>query len=180
MTAAIPEGVPADLIAGDTWTWTRALADYPAGTWIATAYFENKDGVFSVAASASGTTHSFTIAAATTSGYKPGRYSWRIRVTDGSTTTTVEDGITQVEIDPAKAGKADTRTFARRMLDAIEATLEGRATSDQQAMSINGRSISRTPISDLMSLRDRFRGETRSEEGTTGGGKGRDIKVRFA
>jgi hypothetical protein len=179
MTAAIPSSVPTELIAGDTWQWTRDLADYPAGTWTATVYFENKDGVFNVTASASGTTHSFTIAAATTTGYKPGRYGWRLRVTDGTTTTTVENGLTEVQIDPAKAGKADTRTWARRVLDAIEATLEGRASSDQLAMSINGRSISRTPFSELMDARDRFRNEVRAQESPAGSGKGRDIKVRF-
>src|SRR4051812_36943806 len=116
MTAAIPDSIPKQLIAGDTWVWTRSLADYPAGTWTASVYFEAMQGAFSIAASASSTTHSFTIAGTTTTAYVPGRYGWRLRVTDGTTLTTVESGMVEVLVDPAKAGKVDTRSWAQRTL----------------------------------------------------------------
>lgn len=173
---SIPSNIPAELIAGDTWQWTRDLSDYPAGTWTATIYFENRDGVFNVAGSASGTTHSFTIAASTTTSYKPGRYGWRLRVTDGSTATTVESGFSEVLVDPAKAGRVDTRSWARRTLEAVEAFLEGNASTAQASMSVGGRQISRWSLPELTKWREQLRSEVQSEES---GSKGRQIKVRY-
>lgn len=179
MTASIPEKLPSELIAGDTWRWTRDLADYPAGTWTATVYFEASHGTFNSTASASGTTHSFTIAAATTTGYVPGLYGWRLRVTDGTTTTTVESGMVDVLVDPGKAGKTDTRSWARRTLEAVEAFLEGNASTAQASMSIQGRALSHWALADLQGLHDWLQAKVRSEEASSGG-KGRDIKVRFS
>jgi hypothetical protein len=180
MTASIPSSIPVELVAGDTWSWTRDLGDFTADAWTATTYFENMDSVFQVTATASGLTHSFTIAAATTATYKPGRYGWRLRVTDGSTSTTVESGLVEVLVDPAKAGHHDTRTWARKTLEAIECFLLGNASTAQAAMSIQGRSISRWSLSELMKWRDQLRAEVRAEEAGSGAGSGRDIKVRFS
>jgi hypothetical protein len=173
---SIPENVPSELIAGDTWRWTRALSDYTAPTWAATAYFQNQSHTFSVAGSASGTDHSFTIAAATTATYAAGRYFWHMRVTDGSITETVESGWLEVKPNPA-VGPRDMRSWARRALDAVEAQLEGRATDGQQAMTIRDRSVSRYTLKELLALRDTLRLQALTEEGAAG--SGRDIKVRY-
>ena len=166
MTAAIATQVPATLIAGDTWKWTRDLTDYPAGTWTLAYYFENSSATFTVTATASGTTHSVTVAAATTAPYRAGRYRWYARANSGAEYYTVanEFGWMDVLADPAAAGKFDRRSHARKVLDAVEATIEGRATSDQLAMSIAGRSISRTPITELITLRDKYRWEVMAEQ----------------
>jgi hypothetical protein len=179
---SIPENVPAALTAGDTWQWMRSLADYPAGTWTLTYYFENAYQKFSVAGVASGTDHSFTIAAATTAAYNPGRYKVRAQVVSGTTKYTLpdEEGWLDVERNPASSTAADPRSWARRTLDAIEATIEGRATQDQLAMSVAGRSISRIPPSELMDWRDRLRAEVRAEEQAENAGLGRNIRIRFA
>jgi hypothetical protein len=149
--------VPSQLIAGDLWQWTRELSDYPAGTWTLTYYFSNKDQSFSVAGTPAGVVHGFSIAAATTAGYKAGRYKYSGRVVNGASSFTIEEGWLEVAANPAASGNRDVRSFARRTLDAIEATLEGRATSDQLAMSVNGRSISRIPLEELIAWRDRLR-----------------------
>ncbi len=145
----VPTQRPDQLTAGDTWRWTRELADYPAGTWTLTYYFENGDAVISAAASASGTTHSVTVTAATTAGYAPGRYRVFARVTDGTVTETTEAGWLDVLPDYAAAGKLDHRGWARRVLDALQAAYEGGADSDQLAMTIGGRSISRMSKAEL-------------------------------
>ncbi len=60
---------------------------------------------------------------------------------------------------------ADTETtHARRMLNAIEAALEGRASKDTESYTIEGRSLSRTPIPDLLRLRAIYRREVAAEE----------------
>ncbi len=150
MTTA-PTQRPDQLIAGDTWRWTRDLADYPAGTWTLTYYFENKDGIYSKSATASGTTQSISIDAATTATYKPGRYRVFARATDGTTTETVasETGWLDILPDYTAAGNYDHRSWAGRVLDALKATYEGTASMDQLSMSVSGRSISRMSKAEL-------------------------------
>lgn len=176
----IPENVPSELIAGDTWQWTRDLgSDYPAGTWALTYYFENKDSSFSVLATASGTTYAITIAAATTATYRAGRYRWRARAVAAGVNTIVDDGYVDVTTDPAAAGAYDFRSDARKMLDALNATLIGKASNDQLSMSIQGRSLSRLTPSELLDWRDRIRNEVRGEEQADAAGAGRTIKARY-
>lgn len=174
-----PISVPKELIAGDTWTWSRDYPDYPAGTWVATIYAEMQGSQFSAAATADGTDHLFAISAATSAPYKTGRYKWSVRVTSGSTGYTIEEGWFDVKPNPAGTGTRDPRSWARRTLDAIEATLEGRASSGQLAMSINGRSISRIPLPELTQWRTQLRGEVNTEEKGETAGLGRNLKVRF-
>lgn len=176
----VPTAVPSRLIAGDTWQWTLDLADYPAGTWTAIAYFEKAGSSFNVTATPSGTTHSFTIAAATTANYAAGRYAWRVRVTNGSVTTTIEPGgHLEVEINPALGGGRDTRSWAQRTLEAVEAFLEGNASTAQASMSVGGRSLSRWSLSELNQWRDDLRAEVRAEQQGANAGLGRNIKVRY-
>ena len=175
----IPENTPSELTAGDTWRWTRDLADYPAGTWTLTYYFENRDDRFNAVASADGTTHSVSVAAATTADHKPGRYHWIARVTDGSIVETVESGWSEVLPNPATATKRDPRSWARRTLEAVEAFLEGNATTAQASVSIGGRSISRWSLPELTAFRNQLRQEVRTEEQGEQAGLGRDIRVRF-
>jgi hypothetical protein len=175
----VNDQVPQELIAGDTWSWVRAFGDYPAPTWTVTYYFENKDKQFSAVATASGTDQLITITAATTSAYPAGRYRWYARAVNGAEAHTAESGWVEVTADPSASGVRDHRSWARRTLDAIEATLEGRASNDQLAMTINSRSISRTPISELTQWRDKLRQEVRADEDESGGA-GRDIKVGFS
>lgn len=176
---AILESFPKTTIAGDTLRVTREYSDYPAPTWVATLYAENADGSFSSVASADSTRHAFSLSAATTAAIKAGSYKWFVRVTNGTIVETVEEGWLDVAINPGAAGNADRRSWARKTLDAVEATLIGKATADQSAMSINGRSISRLPLPELTQWRDRLRQEVRTEEQGERAGLGRIIKTRM-
>jgi hypothetical protein len=172
--------IQSEYVAGDTWAFTMSLADHDAPTWTATIYFENQNQTFSATASASGSDHSFSIAAATTAGYKAGRYRWSIRATSGATVETVQSGWVDVLPNPASSGMRDVRSWTRRTLEAVEATIEGRATDGQLAVTIAGRSISRIPLMELMQIRGQLRGEVRAEEQAENAGLGRNIKVRYA
>jgi hypothetical protein len=172
--------VPATLTAGDTWQWTRDIPDYPAPTWTLSYLFRNQsDGSDPFAASASGTSFAITVAAATTATIKPGTYRWYAQVLSAGVRKTVEQGEVEVLQNPANAGALDYRSPSRIMLDALEATLIGRASRDQLAMSLNGRSISRTPLPELVQWRDTLRTEVLSEGAAETKGRGRDIKLRI-
>lgn len=165
--ADIPTNEPSQLRAGDTWKWRREnLADYPAGTWTLRYRFKNAAGGFEVTATASGLAHAVTVPAATTGGYAAGVYSWVAWVESGAERYTVDSGEAEVLPD-LRAGTAaaaqDLRTHARRVVEAIEAVLEGRATKDQEEYRIGDRMLKRTPIADLLRLRDRYRNELAGE-----------------
>jgi hypothetical protein len=171
--------IPKVLIAGDSWKWTADYGDFPAPTWDATAYFENAAQSFEVAASASGTSQVFAETAGNTAGLKAGSYYVQVRVTDGGESKTVEASWCDVKTNPAGEAKVDHRSWARRTLDAIEAFLEGNATTAQASVSIGGRTLSRWSLAELMQLRDQLKAEVRTEEQGSQAGLGRDIKVRY-
>ncbi len=156
--------VPDQLLAGDTWEWTREFSDYPAGTWSGTYYFEKADANFSAAATASGSAFAVSVPAATTSGYRAGRYRWRLLVTSGSIRKTAEEGWVDVLPDPAAQGSFDHRTTARVMLDNVEAYLRDPSNLAMANWSIGGRALSRWSRADLLVERDRLRAEVRREE----------------
>jgi hypothetical protein len=172
--------MPSSLRAGDTWQLLLTLADHDAPTWSSVLYFEKAGLSFSVNGAASGSQHSFTLAAADSAGKEPGNYKWFIRATAAGIVDTVLEGWLDILPDLAAAKGRDHRGPARVMLDAVNATLLGRASSDQLAMTINGRSISRIPLPELRQWQAQLKQEVRTEEKGAAAGLGRNIKVRYA
>jgi hypothetical protein len=173
---------PTQIHAGDTWEWTRAEAEYPAGTWTLTYYLRNAKAAYNVTAAADGLGFAVSVAAATTAAYKPGRYDWIARVTDGTSVVTVGTGVITVLPNLGAAGAFDGRSHARIVLDALEAVIAGRATHDQSSYSIGNRSLSRMSIPELLSFRDSYRAMVASEERAArlaSGGVAGKVMVRF-
>ena len=169
--------IPSELTAGETWQWSVEATEYPAPTWSMTFYFINASSVFSIAALGSGATFTVDHPATSTRAIEAGRYQWTARVTDGTDVFSVGDGV--ISIAPDLVEERDTRTWARRMLDAVEAVMEGRATRDEQSVSFNGRSITRMDFAELRQFRDELRSQVRIEEQGEAAGLGRDVRVRF-
>ena len=107
----------------------------------------------------------------------PGWYAWEARVTDSTDIFSVGDG--SVVIEPNLLTKGEFRTANRRIFDAITATLEKRASRDDLATSIGGRSISRHTMAELRVLQIDFASKVKVEEQGAQAGLGRDIGVRF-
>ncbi len=187
MTLSIPTKEPETLRAGDTWKWRREdLADYPAPTWTLTYRFKSPSSGFEITAAADGTYFDITVAASATAAYPAGEYDYIGRVSSGTEKYTVATGRLTVTPDLAQneaANPFDTRSHARKVLEAIEAVIEKRATQDQEAYTINGRSLQRTPVAELLALRDRYRLEVTREDDAAalaaGRGDRRRTFVRF-
>lgn len=186
MAADIPTTEPDVLNVGDTWKWTKTLADYPAGVWTLTYRFKSAAGGFEITATASGDDHAVNVAYGTTSGYSAGFYSWVASVIAGGERYIVDSGTCTLNPD-YRNGTAtaayDGRTHARTVLDAIEAVIEGRATVDQQEYEIAGRRLKRMPVTDLLKFRQHYKTEVHSEalaEAVRNGmGTGRKIQFRL-
>lgn len=181
-----PTNEPLQLRAGDTWAWRRddLTATYPAPTWTLTYYFKSASANFSITASASGAAFAVSVAKATTATRTAGRYKWTASVDNSTERHVVDLGELVVLPDYAVAGNLDDRSHARKMLDAIEALLEGRATKDQQAYTHGDVSITRIPIERLKQIRDEYRAEVasqrRAERLRNGKPAQTNLPVRFA
>ena len=183
MSVTIPTTEPTEIRAGDSVKWTRSLSDYPASTWTL-SYALRGPGEIDITASADGDDHSVSELPATTAGWTEGIYNWVAKVTDGTDTYTIDEGTVEILEDlAAVTGAYDGRSHAKKVLDAIEAVIEGRASQDQMSYTIAGRSLARTPIPDLLKLRDRYRAEYaqegRAEKAANSKGHAGRILARF-
>lgn len=171
--------VPNEIAAGMTFRVEIDLVEYPAPEWSLTLYLRGAVAI-DFSSEADGSAHVLAAPGSTTQGWTAGRFSYQLRATDGDDVALIESGEVTIAPDLAAVPAGyDGRSHARRVLDAIEAVIEGRASKDQQSYQINNRSLSRTPIGDLLTLRDRYRAEVRIEAGGAAGIRGRNWKVRF-
>ena len=179
---AIPTTEPTELRAGDTWAWRREdLSDYPASSgWSLTYYFRNAAQKFDVSASADGDAFAVTVAKANT-GKTPGWYDWLAVVS--STTERHEIGTGRTKVTPNLATDVvyDGRSFARTLLDYVEASLLSRATSDQLDLinaALGERSLQRDKAG-LMTLRSQLLGEVSREDAAAGRAAGKPSRSRL-
>ena len=184
MAAPIPTTEPASLIAGDTAKWLKALPDYlPADGWVLAYTLINAAGKITITAGASGADHLVNVPAATTAVWPAGQYTWRAQVVNAAldTFTTATGSIT---VQPAfGAATLDARSHARKALANIEAYLENANNLTAAQYEIAGRKLQRFAIPDLLTLRDRYRGEVAREDAATNLARGlpdhRRVMVRF-
>lgn len=124
----IPALEPASVRAGNTWQWTRALAQYPAPTWTLTYRAVNADSAFTLTATTEGSAHAVKASPTTTAEIGPGRYDWIAQVSNGEDVFIVDEGSLTVLPDLSEVATHDGRSQARRILEAIDAMIEARAT----------------------------------------------------
>lgn len=158
--------IPTIWWAGDTIKWDVSIPDYPASAgWTLTYEVKSKNAhIGTITASASGDEYTVTIAAATSADYAVGHHYYVAYVTKSGERYTVDHGHVDVHKNFEDSGNYDDRSHAETVLDAIEAVIESRATKDQESYTIAGRSLARTPVSDLLVLRDRYRAEVVQEK----------------
>ncbi|MBO89522.1 MAG: hypothetical protein CMP14_08370 [Rickettsiales bacterium] len=188
-TANALETEPAKIIAGDRLIFKRSDLnnDYSNASYTL-KYSARLEGTGSteieITASASGSDYLVEVASATTASYTVGTYRWQAYITRNSDSQrlTIDQGTWEV-IANRDAATTDPRTHAAIMVDKIESILEGRADSDVSSYSIQGRSLTKLGIEELMAWRDRYKAELllekRKERALNGRGTGAKVLVRF-
>lgn len=185
----MPEGEPAEVVAGDTWTWKRTdlATDFPPATY-SLSYALKIEGStaapIAIAAAESGNEYQVTVAAAATAGYAAGTYRWEAFATRTSDSARVRIGHGQIIVRPnAVTSTVDPRSHAQKMLDAIDALMEGRSVKDVNNYSIKDRSISKMTAEELVFWRNYYRAEVNrekiSERRRLGKSTGRTMVARF-
>jgi hypothetical protein len=181
MTISVATKEPTELRIGDTWQWRREdLADAPAPTWVLTYYFRNLTNHFNVVASADGANHAVAVAKAVTAALIAGVYDWIAVVTSATERYEISYGRMTLLPDFSAAAALDTRTFARTLLDSVEAALLKRATTDQLDVinaTLADRGMQRSE-GGLITLRSQLIAEVKREENAEALRQGRPSKNR--
>jgi hypothetical protein len=162
-------GLPLSITAGDTLVFnTSAGSDSSGNAVTAAAYtlstsIRGSGGSIDAAGTANGSDWQTTIAGTSTANLAPGQYQWASYASKTGVRVTLETGTLTVLANLATATSFEARSHARRMLDAIEAMLERRATKEQQEYTIGNRSLKFIPLPEILQLRTAYRGEVARE-----------------
>lgn len=156
---------PTTFRAGDSVKWNLTLADYPASIWTLQYVLINAYAKHVFSAAADGDDYAVRIAPADSAKYAAGVYAWHASVTDGTDRYTIRAGAMTVSPDFSNPDitDLDTRSHAVKMLAAIEAVIEGRASDAEASYSIGGRSIQFYSPTELYDLKKKYAGDVARE-----------------
>ena len=150
------------LIAGDTLDFDVSVPDYAASAGYTLKYRlvpRAAGSAIEITASANGADYAVEVSAATTSTWAAGEYAWYSWVEITGARYTIDSGQITIKANPATLAAAeDTRSQAEIALAAINAVLANRATLDQEEYTIGQRSLKRTPVAELIRLKNYFEG----------------------
>lgn len=156
--------LPQKITAGLTFESRLNLPDYPANEWAVQLLLRGPQSV-DIPAVVDGKTSVIRATAGVTGTWPAGDYWYSLRAMRGSDVVEVGSGQITIMPDLATAGPGYTdKSHAQRTLEAIEAVIEKRASMDQERYRINNRELYRTPIADLLKLRDLYRLEVAREQ----------------
>lgn len=151
--------MPAQLIAGDSLRLSVPSGDHPGSAgWAVSLVLQALAGgaPVTVTATQDGDDWKIAVSSVTTATLAPGPYRYLIAATQSGDRSTIEAGQIEILPDPAKAAQ-DQRSAARRALDAIDAVLEGRASSEDMKFTFaDGRALEKIPHADLLTLRTHY------------------------
>lgn len=184
-----PTQEPLEVVVGDFIQWRRTDlgADYPNDEYTATYIARITGGGASeiqLVGSAYGEDYLFSVSSVVSADFVPGYYHWQLEmVRNSDSERIVVDRGTFTAIVDLDVNNTDPRTHAEIMIDKIEAVLQNRADADVANYSINGRSLVKLSIDDLLKWRDYYRAEftmqKRQERVRREKSTGATVKVRF-
>jgi len=157
------------LYAGASWSWTESLDDYAASDgWALSIYLKHKtDSTVTLTSTASGDDFVFDIGTATTSALSEGNYRYQAVAARSGEVEIVEEGY--IDIKALLTADDDTRSDNEIILDAIIATLKGRATKEQESIQFAGRTIAYLSLEELINAKKYFEKEVAKDKRTAAG-----------
>jgi len=180
---------PHNIVVGDRVTWRKKNLgqDYPSSTYTVAYVSRISAGggthEFTVTGSADSNDYLFTITSVQSSTFDVGHHHWQLEITRTSDSERIVIQTGSWDIITDLDNNVDPRSHAEIMLDKIETVLQGRADADVLSYSINGRSLSKIPVTELVEWRDHYRREVvcqhRADHVRNGRAHSGTIKVRF-
>jgi hypothetical protein len=178
MAAPVLTKLPNEIRAGTTVEYVRTLSQYPATLFTMTLILSGPSKKTQVA-TAQGSDHKIVLDVAATTALLPGNYQYVERVLENATSKEYDATVGQVLVllDLESAAAPAAQTWEEKTLAIVESVLSGRATSDMQAYSIAGRSVSKIPIAELRAWREDLKRAV-AQQRNPGSGLG-NVRVEF-
>jgi len=167
------------IYAGTTLSYTIDYTDYPATEYTAQMVIINTSQKYTVAGTASGEEFIFAASAATTAAYVAGYYKYFIYATKDGETDMIESGTTTIRPNMLTATTYDTRSHVKKVLDALRAALEQKATNYQLQYSIAGRQIMYMTHTELIKSEAIYSRKYDEEQARENGTVSSRIRMRF-
>ncbi len=145
--------IPKKFTVGDTLSWEENWSDYPATIYTLTLVLISESGKNVFTATSDGDSHKFTVDA---SGLTAGRYDFQLKAIGDGFRSAIDRGFVTVLADLAVADNFDGRDWLDKSIEALEASIEGRASYVQLRQEFDGRSVENMSQLDQMDLLDRF------------------------
>lgn len=165
-----PSTEPDSFVVGDFVQWKRTdlSSDYPNDQYTASYVSRDAKGgshEFAVSGSASGDDYLFSILGSASSAFSGGRHRWQLEIVRNSDSerVVVDSGHWEIVVD-LDDSNVDPRSHAEIMVDKIQSILEGKADSDVEEYSVQGRSLKKMSYQELLDARKYYKQEVRSEK----------------
>jgi hypothetical protein len=161
---ATPTSEPSVITAGDSVSWTKSLPDYSADDgWVLNYAAQGASQINFASDTTTGTNYEVDLTPTDTADFLPGSYTLIGYVSNTGTDERVTISRTSLSIaaDPASQSPS---THAEYTLYLIELAIEGRVPAQLEQTTIDGNSILRIPLSQLMDLRLKYQAEVRAEQ----------------
>lgn len=157
---------PKEITAGFQYSWTESLSDYPADNgWVLKYILLNASNKIEFESIPDNSSHLIELTPETTDEFIAGVYTLYkyVEHTDGRKFQITSFSYT-INASPISATTLDTRTHARKMLEALEALELGRASVQQKAFSIAGRSIEYLTPEEIIKWKNHYQRVVFAEE----------------
>ena len=162
-----PTTLPATFHAGDTVQWEKTLSDYPPSDgWTLKYAFVSSDQRILATGTSDDDVHVMELSYSDTNSMTPGVFSYQGYVEDASGERhTVDTGTLEVFANFADQSTGyDARDHVQKVIDAIEAVIEGRASKAQASRKIGDRELQYIPLDELLDIRERYKTELYENE----------------
>lgn len=169
--------MPARFDAGTTLTYTRTLPDTPANDGWALVVYLNGKSAANATAVASGADFVVTFTAAATAPLLSGLYQFTERATKAGVVKDSPIGTVFIGPNLATAAAGALQSRDEKMLEMIDAAIEGRMVAGIDEYQIGTRLVKKIPIAELMKMRDVV--ARRVEAAKNPGKAGRTILINF-
>ena len=162
--AVVLSEIPSSINAGESLSWKWSHGTFPAPSWTLVYTLVSAAAQIQITASASGSEHLVEITSTVSAAYDAGEYAWQAHVSKGAEKYKVGEGLVTIGEDLAAFSNGhDTRSHVKKVLDALEASIEKRASKTQLKQSIDGIAIEHMSLSQQIELRDRYAVKYRKE-----------------
>lgn len=178
----IYSSVPAKFVVGDTLVVEIELPDYPAPTYSLTLTLVSAAAKLTVVSSASGAKHLLSVDTSTLSA---GRYDYQLQLSGEGYRSTYKYGTVTAEPDfsDESLSSHDGRKWYETAIDALEASIAGRASKVQLRQVVFGTEVQELTQDEQLSLLQRLYTIKRQRELQEKKGKGKTLSktigVRF-